>query len=73
MRLGSEYILTSSPQANYGYKQDDIVMLTDDASNPPQIPTRDNIVSVRGSMVRKRLRKRADCSDAVARARCAAE
>ena len=45
MRLGSEYILTSSPQANYGYKQDDIVMLTDDASNPRQIPTRDNIVS----------------------------
>ena len=28
----------------WGYKQDDIVMLTDDAQNPRQIPTRDNIV-----------------------------
>lgn len=31
--------------AQFGYKQDDIVMLTDDARNPRQIPTRENIVS----------------------------
>jgi metacaspase-1 len=28
----------------FGYKPDDIVMLTDDAPNPVQIPTRQNIV-----------------------------
>ncbi|KAG7451183.1 uncharacterized protein BT62DRAFT_1071772 [Guyanagaster necrorhizus] len=28
----------------FGYKQDDIVMLTDDSRNPRQIPTRDNIL-----------------------------
>lgn len=28
----------------FGYKVDDIVMLTDDAQNPRQIPTRDNMV-----------------------------
>lgn len=28
----------------FGYKEDDIVMLTDDARNPRQLPTRDNIV-----------------------------
>lgn len=30
---------------HFGYKQEDVVMLTDDARNPRQIPTRDNIVS----------------------------
>jgi hypothetical protein len=30
--------------AKFGYKDDDIVMLTDDAQNPRQLPTRDNIV-----------------------------
>ena len=30
----------------YGYKDDDIVMLTDDAPNPQQMPTRENIVSL---------------------------
>ncbi|KAJ3997413.1 peptidase C14, caspase domain-containing protein [Lentinula boryana] len=30
--------------AHFGYKQQDIVMLTDDAQNPRQIPTRDNIL-----------------------------
>lgn len=29
----------------WGYKEDDIVVLTDDAQNPRQIPSRDNIVS----------------------------
>ncbi|KAL1697145.1 caspase domain-containing protein [Schizophyllum commune] len=38
--------------ANYGYKQDDIVMLTDDASNPRQIPTRDNIIAAMQWLVR---------------------
>lgn len=28
----------------YGYKEDDIVLLTDDARNPRQIPTRENLV-----------------------------
>lgn len=31
--------------ATYGYKEQDIVMLTDDASNPRQIPTARNMVS----------------------------
>lgn len=31
--------------ATYGYKEEDIVMLTDDAKNPRQIPTTRNIVS----------------------------
>ncbi|KAJ7475887.1 metacaspase-1 [Mycena latifolia] len=30
--------------AKYGYRTEDIVMLTDDAQNPRQIPTRDNII-----------------------------
>jgi hypothetical protein len=30
----------------FGYKSDDIVMLTDDAQNPRQQPTKDNIVRV---------------------------
>lgn len=29
----------------FGYQPDDIVMLTDDAPNPRQLPTKDNIVS----------------------------
>lgn len=29
----------------FGYKQDDIVMLTDDARNPRQIPTRANMIA----------------------------
>ncbi|KAF5391666.1 hypothetical protein D9757_002371 [Collybiopsis confluens] len=29
---------------HFGYKENDIVMLTDDARNPRQIPTRDNII-----------------------------
>ena len=33
-------------QEVWGYKQEDIVILTDDAQNPRQIPTRDNIVSL---------------------------
>lgn len=31
-------------QAQYGYKADDIVVLTDDASDSRRRPTRDNIV-----------------------------
>lgn len=31
--------------ASYGYKEEDIVMLTDDARNARQIPTNRNIVS----------------------------
>lgn len=34
-----------TPSAIYGYKEEDIVMLTDDARNPRQIPTNRNIVS----------------------------
>lgn len=30
---------------HFGYNQDDIVMLTDDARNSQQVPTRENIVS----------------------------
>jgi hypothetical protein len=30
--------------SHFGYQKDDIVMLTDDARNPRQIPTRDNIL-----------------------------
>ncbi|KAF8896346.1 peptidase C14 [Infundibulicybe gibba] len=30
---------------NYGYKKEDIVMLTDDATNPRQLPTKANILS----------------------------
>jgi hypothetical protein len=30
----------------FGYREEDIVMLTDDAKNPRQQPTKDNIVSV---------------------------
>ncbi|EPQ52837.1 peptidase C14 [Gloeophyllum trabeum ATCC 11539] len=36
----------------YGYKEDDIVMLTDDASNPRQIPTKDNILAAMQWLVR---------------------
>jgi hypothetical protein len=38
----------------YGYKTEDIVMLTDDAQNPRQRPTRDNIVSPCHSKQRNR-------------------
>ncbi|KAI0714343.1 peptidase C14, caspase domain-containing protein [Cerioporus squamosus] len=31
-------------QEVWGYRQDDIVMLTDDATNPRQIPTKDNMI-----------------------------
>jgi hypothetical protein len=31
-------------EAYYGYKKDDIVMLTDDSTNPRMMPTRENIV-----------------------------
>ncbi|EJF64754.1 hypothetical protein DICSQDRAFT_52722 [Dichomitus squalens LYAD-421 SS1] len=33
-------------QQLYGYREEDIVLLTDDAQNPRQIPTRDNIMSL---------------------------
>lgn len=36
--------LTNLLEAQYGYKKEDIVMLTDDATNPRQKPTRENIV-----------------------------
>lgn len=36
-------ILTRSP-ATFGYKEEDIVMLTDDAQNPRQVPTKANMV-----------------------------
>ena len=39
------FLLYISISEVWGYKEEDIVMLTDDASNPRQIPTRDNIVS----------------------------
>jgi hypothetical protein len=31
-------------KAYYGYKKEDIVMLTDDSTNPRQMPTRENMV-----------------------------
>ncbi|KAI0833389.1 caspase domain-containing protein [Trametes gibbosa] len=36
----------------WGYREDDIVVLTDDASNPRQIPTRDNILAAMQWLVR---------------------
>lgn len=39
----STYIIHGH-SAIYGYKEDDIVMLTDDAKNPRQIPTARNMV-----------------------------
>lgn len=30
--------------ATFGYKEADIVMLTDDAQNPRQVPTKENMV-----------------------------
>ncbi|KAI0342819.1 hypothetical protein BDW22DRAFT_1428962 [Trametopsis cervina] len=36
----------------FGYKQDDIVMLTDDAKNPRQIPTKQNIIAAMQWLVR---------------------
>ncbi|TFK45832.1 peptidase C14 [Heliocybe sulcata] len=38
--------------SRFGYKEDDIVMLTDDASNPRQMPTRDNILQAMQWLVR---------------------
>jgi metacaspase-1 len=32
------------PLAAFGYNRNDIVMLTDDARNPRQVPTKENIV-----------------------------
>ncbi|KAI0091227.1 caspase domain-containing protein [Irpex rosettiformis] len=37
---------------HFGYKQDDIVMLTDDSSNPRQIPTKQNILQAMQWLVR---------------------
>ena len=31
-------------EAYYGYKKEDIVMLTDDSTNPRHMPTRENMV-----------------------------
>lgn len=36
----------------FGYKDDDIVILTDDARNPRQLPTRDNIINAMQWLVR---------------------
>ncbi|KAJ6619790.1 peptidase C14, caspase domain-containing protein [Mycena sp. CBHHK59/15] len=38
--------------AKFGYRMEDIVMLTDDANNPRQIPTRDNIITAMQWLVR---------------------
>jgi hypothetical protein len=38
--------------AQFGYKPDDIVMLTDDASNPRMRPTRDSIINAMQWLVR---------------------
>jgi len=37
-------IFSHPHSAQFGYKKEDIVMLTDDATNPRMMPTRDNIV-----------------------------
>ncbi|EJF64750.1 hypothetical protein DICSQDRAFT_80416 [Dichomitus squalens LYAD-421 SS1] len=39
-------------QELYGYREEDIVLLTDDAQNPRQIPTRDNIIQAMQWLVR---------------------
>ena len=31
-------------EAHYGYRKENIVMLTDDSTNPRQMPTRENMV-----------------------------
>lgn len=36
---------------HFGYKQEDIVLLTDDARNPRQIPTRENMIAAMGWLV----------------------
>ena len=59
----------------WGYREEDIVMLTDDASNPRQIPTRDNIVSTVWGVVWRILgfdSVGTASSDAVARSGCSA-
>lgn len=38
--------------SQFGYKSDDIVILTDDAQNPRQLPTRDNIINAMQWLVR---------------------
>ncbi|KAJ7227224.1 peptidase C14, caspase domain-containing protein [Mycena pura] len=38
--------------AKFGYRQDDIVMLTDDSNNPRTMPTRDNILTAMQWLVR---------------------
>src|ERR1700749_2854315 len=38
------FVETTIPLGQYGYRDEDIVMLTDDAPNPRMIPTKDNIV-----------------------------
>lgn len=55
--LGTSYVVCFSSKIDasaccievhtgqYGYCDEDIVMLTDDAPNPRMIPTKDNIVS----------------------------
>ncbi|OBZ72373.1 Metacaspase-1 [Grifola frondosa] len=39
-------------ESEYGYKEDDIVMLTDDAQNPRQVPTFQNIIAAMQWLVR---------------------
>ncbi|KAJ6494860.1 caspase domain-containing protein [Mycena vitilis] len=38
--------------SKFGYRSEDVVMLTDDAQNPRQIPTRDNIITAMQWLVR---------------------
>ncbi|KAF4591056.1 Ca(2+)-dependent cysteine protease [Pleurotus pulmonarius] len=38
--------------AQFGYQENDIVVLTDDATNPRQLPTRDNMIRAMGWLVR---------------------
>jgi hypothetical protein len=35
----------------YGYKREDMVILTDDQSNPAMIPTRENMIRAMGWLV----------------------
>ena len=63
--------------AQFNYKQEDIVMLTDDAQNPRQIPNKQNIVSHDRLRTARHIAKVSawvpDPGDAMACSRCSAE
>ena len=62
--------MVRSPAGRFGYRQDDIVVLTDDSRNPRQVPTRANIVLPSCVLLSQDLLVFADCSYALAGTRC---